>query len=105
MQRAFSPRPWGRAALRMVHSWLRFFLPRSSPTAFEISFAARVNHDPLKDALTRVLVEKTEATASLTVDEQEQVNVELQATLGPKIERILEERRLAFENASKVTLN
>lgn len=61
--------------------------------------------DPLTDTLTRLLVDKVDGPVELTPTQQEQLNVELQATLGADIERIKAEQRLAFENARKVTLN
>jgi hypothetical protein len=61
--------------------------------------------DSLTDAFTRLLVEKFEGPVTLTPTAQEQLNVDMQATLGPDIERIKVEQRLAFENARKITLN
>jgi len=63
------------------------------------------DHDPLTGAFTRLLVDKVEGPVPLSPSEQEQLNVDMQATLGPELERIKAKQRLAFENARKISLN
>jgi hypothetical protein len=76
---------------------------RVESTDSDILFPMSDSH-PLTGAFVRLFVDR-DSSVTLTESEQQQLNVDMQTGLGPEIERIRTEQRLAFENARKIALN
>ena len=58
----------------------------------------------LTKVFTKLLVDREEEKVSLSDEEQEQFDLELQTALAKKLEQIREEQRMAFESCKDITL-